>query len=135
MAASLATAMGSARFAFFLDERLHDPAEHLDEVGAGAAAGVEDEHAGVGQAVGNVEFLAQDGVHAGDLVLDDFGRGVPDAELLAEFGVEGFEERFVEILHGVGFEELLEEGRAVHAVQGSGGPVEELRRGRGGRVW
>ena len=72
------------------------------------------------------EFLAQDGVHAGDLVLDDFGRGVPDAEFFAQFGVEGFQEGLVEVLDGVGFEELLEEGGAVHAVEGGGGPVEHF---------
>ena len=42
-----------------------------------------------------------DGVHARDHVLDDLRRRVPDAELLAQLGVERFQERLVEILHGV----------------------------------
>ena len=55
----------------------------------------------IGQAVGDAEFLAQHGVHAGDHVLHDLGRRVPDAELLAQLGIERFEERLVEILDGV----------------------------------
>ena len=40
-------------------QRLVDLAQHLDEVGAGAAAGVEHDHALVGEAVGDAELLAQ----------------------------------------------------------------------------
>jgi hypothetical protein len=37
----------------------------------------------VGQTVGDVEFLAQYAVDPLDLVLDDLGRGVPDAQFFA----------------------------------------------------
>ena len=82
-------------------KRLGDLVQHLDEVGAGAAAGVEDDDARVGETVGDVELLAQHGVDARDHVLDDLGRRVPDAELLAQLGVERLEEGLVEVLHGV----------------------------------
>ena len=55
------------------------------------------------------EFFAQDGVHALDLVPDDLLGGVPDAELLAQLGIEGLQERLVEVLHGVPLVEGLEE--------------------------
>ncbi len=86
-----------------------DASQHLDEVGAGAAAGIEDDDARVGEAVGDVQFLAQHRVDAGDHVVDDLRRRVPDAEFLAQLGVEGLEERLVEILDGVGLLEAGEE--------------------------
>jgi hypothetical protein len=46
--------------------------------GAGAAAGIEDNHARIGQAVGDLEFLAQDAIDTLDLVTDDFLGSVPD---------------------------------------------------------
>ncbi len=100
--------------------------EHFHKVGPRAATGVEDDHVGVGQAVGKAEFFAQDGIHAGNLILDDFRRGEPDAKFLAQFRVEGFKERLVEILNGVFVLELLEEVGAVHAVQGGGRPVQHF---------
>ncbi len=48
-------------------------------------------------------------IDALDHVADDFARGVPNAKLLAEFGVEGLEERLVEILHRLFFTEGGEE--------------------------
>ena len=53
--------------------------QHLHQVGAGAAAGIEHDHARVGQAVGDAQLLAQHGVHAGHHVLHDLRRRVPDA--------------------------------------------------------
>jgi hypothetical protein len=41
--------------------------------------------------------------------LHNLRRRVPDTQLLAQFRVEGFEERFVEILDGVVFNESREE--------------------------
>ena len=83
-------------FAFFFCEGLRNFPQHLDEIRARAAAGVEHEHARVGEAVGNVQFLAQRGIHAGHLILHNLRRRIPHAQLLAQFGVEGFQERFVE---------------------------------------
>ncbi len=73
----------------------------LHQVGPGAAAGVQHIDPGVGQAVGDAQFLPQDGVHPGHHVLHDLRRGVPDAQVLAEFGVVGFQEGLIEILDGV----------------------------------
>ena len=83
-------------------------------------------HARVGEAVGDVELLAQHGVHAGDHVLHDLRRRVPDPELFAQLGVERLEERLVEVLHGVALLEGAEERGAVDAVERLGGPVEHL---------
>jgi hypothetical protein len=44
-------------------------------------------------------------VDALDHVADDFFRGIPDAEVLAEFGVEGFEEGLVKVGDGFFFTE------------------------------
>jgi hypothetical protein len=64
-------------------------------------------------------------------ILNNFGRGVPDAELLAEFGVEGFEERLVEVLDGLGFDEAGEEFGALDAVEGGRGPIENFDKAKG----
>ena len=115
-----------ATLTFLLRERPDDPAQHLDQIGARAAARIEHVDILVRQPVGPAQFFAQHGVHAGDLILDDLRRGVPDTEFLAQFGIEGLEERFVEILDGVSFGELLEEFRAVHAVECGCGPVQHF---------
>lgn len=90
--------------------------QHLDEIRAGAAARIKHEHARVSEAVGNLQFLAQRGVHAGDLILHNFRRRVPDTHLFAQFGIEGFKEWFVEILDGVVFHKPFKERGAIHAV-------------------
>lgn len=59
--------------------------------------------------LGNAQLSAQRMIDARHLVLHDLARRVPDAKLLAQFGVEGFEEGFVEILDRVPRLELLEE--------------------------
>ena len=62
-------------------------------------------------------------------------RRVPDAELLAQFGIERLQERLVEIRHRLSLAEPREEGGAVHAVERRRRPVP--RRGRavaGGRA-
>ena len=81
---------------------------------------------GAGEAEGFIEFGAQEMVDALDHVADDFAGGVPDAEFLAKFGVEGFKERLVEVADGVFFAEGVEEGR-LDAVEGFGGVVENFR--------
>lgn len=48
------------------------------------------------EAVGDLEYLAQQAVHASDRVLNDFRRRVPNAQLLAQFRIERFQKRFVE---------------------------------------
>ena len=78
--------------------------------------------AAFGDAVGLVELGAEQVVDALDHILDDFARGVPDAELLAELGVEGFEEGLVEV--GDGFfalEDVKEVG--LDAVEGFAGEL------------
>ena len=110
----------------FIDKGLVDAAEDGAEVGAGAAAGVEDDDVGICEAVGDAEFGAEDGIDAFDLVVDDFGGGVPDAKFLAEVGVEFGEEGFVEVLDGVGFLEAVEEKAGIDAVEGGAGPVEDF---------
>ncbi len=107
-------------------ERLGDALQHFQQIRARAAARVQDDDVGVGEAVVEPQFLSQDRIDAGHLVLDDLRRGVPDAEFLPQVGVEGLQERLVEVLDGVLVLEPLEEFGAVHAVQGGGGPVQDL---------
>ena len=103
-----------------------DPAQHFRQIGPGAAARVEHIDILRRQAFGDAEIVLQRPVHAGDHVAHHFRRRVPDAELLAEFGIEGFEERLVEIGHRLTLVEAGEERRAVHPVEGGGGPVQHL---------
>ena len=103
-----------------------DAPEHLGEIGAGAAAGVEDVDVVGGQAVGDAQVVAQRAVDAGDHVADDLGGGVPDAELLAQVRVERFEEGLVEVGYGLALAEAGEERRPVHPVERRRRPVEHL---------
>ncbi len=60
-------------------ERGGDGFEDFYEVCAGAAAGIEDIDVGIGEAVLEVEFFAQDGVGARDHIFDNFDRRIPHA--------------------------------------------------------
>ena len=72
-----------------------------------------------------IEFGAEQMVNALDHVADDLFGGVPDAEVFAEFGVEGFKEWLVEVRDRFFFAEDFEEG-GLHAVEGFSGEVENL---------
>ncbi|CUS46509.1 hypothetical protein MGWOODY_Smn424 [hydrothermal vent metagenome] len=74
----------------------------LEKIGAGPAAGIEHDHTGIGQASCAAEFGLQQIVDAPDLIADNLGRRVPDAEILAQLGIERLKERFVEIGDGRG---------------------------------
>ena len=102
-----------------------DAVEDFDEIGSGAAARVEHLHVGAGEAEGFVQFGAQEMIDALHHVADDFARGVPDAEFLAQLGIEGFKEGLVEVLDGVFLAEGCEEV-ALNAVEGVGGVVEDF---------
>ena len=108
-----------------------DASQHLGEVCAGAAAGVEYVDVVGGQPFGDAEIVLQGSVDAGYHVSDDLGGGVPDAELLAEDGVEGLQEGLVEVGDGRALAEPVEEGAAVDAVEGGGGPVQHLDQAQG----
>ena len=54
------------------------------------------------------------------------GWRVPDAELLAQHGIEGFQERLVEVGHCFGLAEAGEEGGSVHPVQCGRRPIQHL---------
>ena len=112
--------------AALLAQRLGDPVEHRNQIRAGAATRVQHIDVGVGEAIGQRQFLAENAVHALHHVVHNLGGGVPDAEVLAQFGVEGLQKRLVEILHGVALFEGIEELAALYAVQGGGGPVQHL---------
>ena len=66
-----------------------------------------------------------------DHVADDLAGGVPDAEVLAELGVESFEEGLVEVLDCIGLRKLREKGGAVAAGEGVAGEVEHFGELRG----
>ena len=83
------------------------------------------------KSVGDAEVVPEGAVDAGDHVSHDLDGCVPDAELLAECGVEFLEEGLVEVLYGLALAEAVEEGVAVDAVEGCGGPVEHLDESEG----
>ncbi len=60
------------------------------------------------------------------MVVHDFGWGVPNAEFLAQFGVEGGKEWFVKVLYCVVFLEAFEEQAGIDAVKGGVGPIEDF---------
>ena len=103
-----------------------DAAQHLSQIGPGAAARVEHVDILRRESVRDVEVVLQRPVHAGDHVADHFRRRVPDPELLAQFRVEGFEEGFVEVRHRLTFVEAGEERLAVHPVERRRRPVQHL---------
>ena len=65
-------------------------------------------------------------VHAGDHVADHLRRRVPDAQLFAQFGIEGFQERLVEVRHRLALVKSGEEGGPVHPVKRGRRPVQHL---------
>ena len=103
-----------------------NPSQHLDQIRARAATGVEHVYRFVGQAILASQVVAEDLIDAADHVLHDLRRRVPDAELLAQFGVELFEERLVEILHRFGVVEPREERGPIDAVQHVARPVQHF---------
>ena len=103
-----------------------DPPQNFGQIGARAAAGVENVDVLRRQPVGDAEIALERVVHAGDHVAHDFGRGVPDAEPLFERGVEGLQKRLVEIGNRLALVEAGEEGGPVHAVERGGRPVQRL---------
>ena len=111
-----------------------DAAQRLGEVGARAAAGIEDVDVVRREPVGDAEVVLQGAVDAGDHVADHLGGGVPDAKLLAEIGVEGFEEGLVEVGHRLALVEAFEEGLTVYAVKGRRGPVQHLDKAEGAQA-
>ena len=74
-----------------------DAAQHFGQIGPGAAARVEHVDVLRREAVRYAEVVLQCFVHTGDHVADDFHRRVPDTQLLAQVGIEGFQERLVEV--------------------------------------
>src|SRR3989442_1738001 len=80
----------------------------------------------VSASVGNVKLLAQHRVHAGNHVLDNLRWRIPDAEFLAQFGIEGCEKWFIEILDGVIFNKSGEKFSARYTVESGGSPVQHV---------
>src|SRR5450755_4889110 len=64
-------------------------------------------------------------IDALDHVAHDFFRGVPDAEVLAQLGIEGFEEGLVKVGDGFFFAKDFEEG-GLQAVEGFSGEIENF---------
>ena len=69
-----------------------DAAQHFRQVGPGAATRIEHVDVLGGETLRDVEIVLERLVHPCHHVADHLRRCVPDAELLAERGVEGFEE-------------------------------------------
>jgi hypothetical protein len=103
-----------------------DEPQGFDDVSSGAAAGIEHDDAGIGEAIREVEIFPQGGIDAADHVADDLRRGVPDAEVLAQLGIELGEEGLVEVLDGLAHVVTGEEAGAVHAGEALLGPVEDF---------
>ncbi len=118
--------LGQQRPRPLLRQRGVDAAQHLHQIGPRAATRVEHDHPLVGQPVGQPQLLAQHAVDALHLIAHDLRRRIPDAQLLAQFGVIGAQERLIEVLHSVVFLETAEKCRPVDAVEHRPGPVERL---------
>jgi hypothetical protein len=101
-----------------------DLTQYFGDVRPGAAARIEDVDVRVRQAIGNAEFIAEDGVHACHHVFHDFGRRVPHTKLLSKVRIELTEEGFIEVADRVFLFESNEELVAVDAVQEVRRPVE-----------
>ena len=82
-------------------EIARDVPQHLGQIGPSATARVEHVDVLVRQPVGYAEIVPERPVHMRHHVAHDFRRCVPDAELLPQFRIEGFEERLVEVRHGL----------------------------------
>jgi hypothetical protein len=108
-----------------------DALQDFHEICAGAATGIEDVNPGVAQAVGDVQFLTEHGVHPGDHVLHDFRRGIPDPQVFPQLGVKGLQEGLIEILNRVAFLELSEKVGPAHPVQASLSPVKDFHQTQG----
>ena len=108
-----------------------DAAQHFCEIRAGAAARVEHVDVFRGEALGDAEVVLQRLVNASDHVAHHFRWRVPDAQLLPKLGVEGFEERLVEVRHRLALVEAGEERGPVHPVEGGRGPVQHLDQAEG----
>src|SRR5437660_10199364 len=98
--------------------------QHLDEIRAGATRGIKHVNTRVGETIGNLQFFAQHRVYARDHVFDDFSRRVPDSQLLAQLGIEGLQEWFVEILHRVAFFKTRKEGFSMYTVENVARPIQ-----------
>ena len=118
--------LADQRVAVLLPEGLLDALEHRDDVRPRAGAGVEHVDVVAGQPVGQPELGAQHGVHPLDHVVHHLRRRVPDAQLLAEIGIEGLKERLVEVLNRVLFAEHLEESLVVDPAERRRRPVDNL---------
>ena len=111
-------------------QSLLDLAQHLDHIGAGTAAGIEDIDVLVSQTVGYAHFGAKDGIDPFHHIADDLARGVPDTHLFAQFGIKGFEEGFVEVLHRLTAVKGCEECGAIYPVQRLAGAVEDAHQAK-----
>ena len=103
-----------------------DAAQHLGQIGTGAATRVEHVDVLGRESVRDVEVVLQRPVHAGHHVANHLRRRVPDTELLAQVRVEGFEEGLVEVRNCLAFVEAGEERLAVHPVERRRRPVQHL---------
>jgi hypothetical protein len=102
-----------------------DTVEDGREIGSGAATGIKNADGRAGEAEGLIKLGTKKMIDALDHVSDDFFGGVPDAKILAQFGIEGFEEGLVEICDRFFFAEDFKE-RGLNAVEGFSGEVEDF---------
>jgi len=59
-----------------------DVFQYLDQVGARSAAGVQDEHLRIRQAIGKPQFFFEDPVDTRNLIFHDLARGIPYSQVL-----------------------------------------------------
>lgn len=71
------------RVAALVAQRGRNAVQHFDQVRTRATTRVQNDDVGISQPVGQVQFLAQDLVHPRDLIFNDFGWSIPDAQGLA----------------------------------------------------
>ena len=70
-------------------EILRNTTRDLKEIGARAATGIENDNVGISESANPPKLRAQQVVDPPNLVTHDFGRRVPDPEILSKLRVEG----------------------------------------------
>ena len=103
-----------------------DTAQDFREIGPGAAARIEHIDVLCCESIGDTEVVPHRPVHASDHVADHLRRRVPDAQLLTQLGVEGFQKRLIEVGHGLAFGEAGEKHGPVNPIEGGGRPVQHF---------
>lgn len=97
--------------------------ERLHEERSGSATGIEDMDCRIGEPASYTEIGAKDLVDPLNHETDDFRRGIPNSELLAQLGIELSQEGLIEVLNRLTGIEGREERLSIDAVERTSRPL------------